>query len=137
LDEASYSAPIKDDDNTTARIPWDVLVGLFDRLPGSVEERTCDFALVALRVTELFDSAKAWQDEITNNTMLSNRGGKRRETAGSSPVKSRGTEDEDDSNSAKLEMQKIEQLSKNPILSKVRMKRSFYRSDHIHLFRTR
>ena len=104
-----------DDDESTARIPWDVLVALYDRIPVSPEEQVGDFALVALRVTELYEAAKAWQDEITNNTMISFRGGKRRAPSLSPTKQSQDTD-------AKIEIDKMQKLAKNPVLSKVRKK---------------
>lgn len=96
-----------DEKDEGSRIPWEVLVSLHERLPSS-EERVGDFALLALRVKELFEAAKSWQDEISVYTMLSNRGGKRR-----------AADQEDSEQSQKVEMDRMKQLAKSPILSKV------------------
>jgi hypothetical protein len=113
LDEASYSAPIEEEDVSTVRVPWDVLITLHDRIPVSPDNSVGDFALVALRVKELYEAAKAWQDQITNNTMISFRGGKRR-----APSSSQDTEAEQD-NSSQIQMEEMKRLAKSPILSKV------------------
>jgi hypothetical protein len=90
-----------------------VLITLHDRIPVSPDDRVGDFALVALRVKELYEAARAWQDQITNNTMISFRGGKRR-----APSSSQDTEAEQD-NSSQIQMEEMKRLAKNPILSKV------------------
>jgi hypothetical protein len=114
LDGASYSAPIEEEDvSTVSKVPWDMLIALHDRIPVSPDDRVGDFALVALRVKELYKAAKAWQDQITNNTMISFRGGKRR-----APSSSQDTEAEQD-NSSQIQMEEMKRLAKNPILSKV------------------
>jgi hypothetical protein len=113
LDEALYSAPIEEEDVSTVRVPWDVLITLHDRIPASSDDRVGDFALVALRVKELYEAAKVWQDQITNNTMISFRGGKRR-----TPSSSQDTEAEQD-NSSQIQMEDMKRLARNPILSKV------------------
>jgi len=95
-------------------------VNLYERIPFEVEEKAGDFALVSLRVRELFDSGKRWQDEITRNTMISARGGKRR-THSSGVVGSPGKAEQEQEASAKLQMQKMKQLADHPVLSKVRM----------------
>jgi hypothetical protein len=123
LDEASYSAPFEPDGDEASRVPWDVLISLYDRIPCEVEERSGDFALMSLRVRELYSAAKKWQDEITRNTMLTIRGGKRRAPACSSAVSPDKSEQEQDA-SSKLQMEKMKQLADNPVLYKVRMTES-------------
>jgi hypothetical protein len=99
-------------------------VSLYDRIPCEVEERSGDFALVSLRVRDLFDAAKNWQDEITRNTMISKRGGKRRTTAVGSP----GKAEQDQEASSRLQMEHMKQLVANPILSKVSPSNEFFLS---------
>jgi hypothetical protein len=106
LEQASYDAAEPDDSEANPRIPFHVLEKLHDRIPCSPEGRTGDFALVALRISELYDAAKKWQEEITMSTMISNRGGKRRSH----------------DNSSVVEMEQVQKLAKNPILAKVRTK---------------
>jgi hypothetical protein len=110
LDEVDYSAPVDEKDESTIRVPWEILVSLYERLPTS-DERVGDFALLALRVKELFEAAKTWQDEISVYTMLSNRGGKRRAA--------QEVSEEDAERSQQMEMDRMKQLAKSPILSKV------------------
>lgn len=117
LDEASYSDARCGEDNEDTRVPWDVLVTLFERVPLEEEVPIDDFALVSLRVRELYHAARKWQDEITRSTLLSNRGGKRR-GLGAPPSKG-----EHDGESSKLQLEQMEQLAANPILSKVAMPR--------------
>ena len=93
---------------------------LYDKMPSSSEERIGDFALVALRVGELYDAAKKWQEEITMNTMISIRGGKRRSPG--SPAKS---PQPDRDQSSKVEMDHVQRLAKNPILAKVRSRHAY------------
>lgn len=100
------------------RIPLDVLVSLFERLPGEEDVHIDDFALVSMRVRELHEAATKWQDEISRTTMLSNRGGKRR-----APINISGKVDQEIESSSKLQIEKMKQLAANPILSKVVMPR--------------
>ena len=111
LDEASYSAPV--DKGSIERVPWDVLVSLHDRIPLDEYEHVGAFALVILRVRELYQAGKKWQDEITRTTMITKRGGKRR-APGGSPKK-----EEDPEATSKLQMETMKKLAKHPILSKV------------------
>jgi hypothetical protein len=113
LDEASYASFSQQD----ARIPWDILVPLFEKLPPSDDSIIDDFALVSLRIGELYKAAKKWQDEITRSTLLSNRGGKRR-NQGNSPTK-----EQDQETSSKLQIEKMMHLADDPILQKVAMPR--------------
>lgn len=107
LDEVSFSSSSQDQ-----RIPFDVLISLFDRMPYEVQNQAGDFALISLRVQELYTAAKKWQDEITRNTAISFRGGKRR--AVGSPGAS-----EPDQEASRLQMEQMKKLAENPILSKV------------------
>ena len=113
LDEASYAIFSQDD----ARIPLDVLVSLSERRPHSDDNAIDDFALVSMRVADLYKNATKWQDEITRSTLLSNRGGKRR-NQGLSPTK-----EQDQEASSKLQIERMQQLADYPILSKVVMPR--------------
>lgn len=93
-------------------------MGLYDRIPCEVEERAGDFALVSLRVRELYEAGKKWQDEITRTTMLSFRGGKRRAPTGPgafSPVKP----EKEQEASSQLRMEQMKKLAEHPILAKV------------------
>jgi hypothetical protein len=92
-------------------------------MPSSNEE-IGDFACVVLRVRELHEAAKAWQDEISTLTMLSLRGGKRRNQSAASPLKSPARNDDEDisSSSSRIDVDKVLQLYHHPILSKVRSK---------------
>ena len=112
--EPSFSSE-SDPESTTTRIPWDILVTLYNSIPNDVDG-SGDFALCTLRVKEMFAAAKKWQDEITKNTMISNRGNKRRSQSATA-------ETNDTENAAKLQMAKMEMLAKDPILSKVDMPR--------------
>lgn len=112
LDETSYAIFAKRNE----RIPWDVLVPLAERLPQSDNSTIDDFALVSMRISELYSVAKRWQDEITRLTLLSNRGGKRRNQL-QLPTK------EEDQETSKLQIEKMQQLADDQILSKVEMPR--------------
>ena len=119
VEEATYSKiGSEGDKDEFERIPWDVLVSLNDRLPGDVEETVGNFALVSLRVRELFEEGRKWQEEITQNTMLSIRGGKRRAPTASSVGSP--SKEQDPENSNRIQMQKMEQLAEHPVLLKVR-----------------
>ena len=117
LDEATYSDTHFNGDDVEKRVPWDVLVTLFERLPMEDEVQIDDFALASLRIRELYQAARKWQDEITRFTSLSNRGGKRRGLGGT-PLRG-----EQDAESSKLQLAQMEQLATDPILSKVAMPR--------------
>lgn len=71
-----------------------------------------------LRVQELYDAAQAWQREISELTMLSLRGAKRRGQA-TSPSRSGCNVDEDDGGQNQVDLDKVSEMSHNPILSKV------------------
>lgn len=104
------------------RIPWDVLVKLFESAP-FCDQDTGDFAFVVLRLKELHDEADAWQEEVSKLTMISLRGGKKRSTPSKSlsPLKfGEGGEQEE---SSMLELEKVTELSNDPILTKVAMPR--------------
>mmetsp|Transcript_12615 Transcript_12615/g.30122 ORF Transcript_12615/g.30122 Transcript_12615/m.30122 type:complete len:2002 (-) Transcript_12615:73-6078(-) len=112
LDEASFNKPIAD------RIPWNVLVTLYERHPNDPGVQVGSFALVSLRVKELYEAGTQWQDEITKFTALTNRGGRRR-APGSNPVKS----EQDSEASSILQMEQMGRLAKHPILAKIAMPR--------------
>jgi hypothetical protein len=83
-------------------------------------EDTGDFAFIRLSVEEMFKDAKAWQEEVSNLTLLSLRGGKRRAGTGTSPVRGLGDESKsEDSGPSMIDVRKVEELSNHPILSKV------------------
>lgn len=111
LDEASYNDPVDQ------RVPWNILVSLNERLPDEPDAQVGAFALVSLRVRELYESGKNWQDEITRNTALTFRGGKRRAPGGNQQS------DQDPDATSKLQTEKMKQLAEHPILSKVAMPR--------------
>ena len=100
---------------STIPVPWDVLVQLHDRLPDPVTGPGGDIARVSLRVEELFDAAKAWQDEVTNQMSLSFRGGAKRRV----PVAGASEPEE----APKIDMGRLAQLAKHPILARVSMPR--------------
>jgi hypothetical protein len=97
------------------RISYEVLVKLFDSRPTLEQEDMKDFACLLLRVCELYKAARAWQEEVSNLTMISLRGGKRR----ASPMKGEGAENEDEP--SQIDVVKVSKLSNNSILKKVRM----------------
>jgi hypothetical protein len=112
-DDFSYKPSAgQEETGTDGRVPWDVLVSLHGVLPSPDIEKG-DFALIVFRVKELHEAAKKWQAEISNFTMLSLRGGKRRTI--NSPV----TTEEEGNESADVEA--ISKFCDNPILSKVRI----------------
>jgi hypothetical protein len=111
LDEASYNNPVDH------RVPWNVLVSLNERLPHEPDAQVGAFALVSLRVRELYETGKKWQDEITRNTALTSRGGKRRAPGGNQKS------EQDPEATSKLQLEKMKQLAEHPILSKVAMPR--------------
>lgn len=93
-----------------SRIPWDVLVGLNERKPVGLENMG-DCAGIALRVSEAFDAAAAWQTEISKLTMLSFRGAKRR-----------GEESECGAHPT-VDVEHVRRLVRDPVLRKVAMPR--------------
>ena len=93
------------------RMPWDVLVKLYESRPESMDSMG-DFTLVLLRLKELFDAATSWQEEVSNDTMLSLRGGKRRST----PVGENGDVED---GQQKIDLARVAELSTAPILKKV------------------
>lgn len=96
-------------------IPWEVLVSLHDRLPDPITGPGGDCARVSLRVEELFEAAKTWQDEVTSQMSLSFRGGPRRRVPGAPTAE---TED-----APKINMGRLAQLAQHPILARVSMPR--------------
>jgi len=79
---------------------------------------------VILRVKELHEAAAAWQQEISQLTQLSLRGGKRRKTSevNSSPSKTGepGSSVMDEEETNQIDTKKVAELSNDPILYKVR-----------------
>ncbi|CAJ1888328.1 unnamed protein product [Cylindrotheca closterium] len=112
LDEASFNRPID------SRIPWNVLVSLYERHPNDPGVQVGSFALVSLRVKELYEAGTQWQEEITKFTALTNRGGRRR-VPGASPAKP----EQDSDASSILQMEQMGRLAKHPILAKIAMPR--------------
>lgn len=107
----------KADDN---RVPWDILISLNDRFPQVGIGDHGDFACLLIRVKELYEKAKAWQDEISELTMLSLRGGKRRnQTVSPSKLVELGDVAETDDAPNKIDLYKVHELSHHPILAKV------------------
>lgn len=94
-------------------VPWDVLVSLHDRLPDPITGPGGDIARVSLRVEELYEAANAWQQEVTSQMSLSFRGGAKR--------RSPGTAETDEA--PKINMGRLAQLAKHPILARVSMPR--------------
>lgn len=115
LDEASYSAQTEKD--SIKRVPWDVIVSLHERLPCDDSIHVGAFALVILRVRELFETGKKWQDEISRTTTITKRGGKRRVPGGTAK------KEEDPEVTARLQMETLKKLAEHPILLKVAMPR--------------
>ncbi|KAG7363444.1 transcription factor S-II TFIIS [Nitzschia inconspicua] len=101
------------------RIPWDALVGLYDKIPRDVDG-TGDFTRCIKAVTELFSSASTWNNEITQSTLLSNRGNKRRLASDCADATLEGSVGD---TSAKIQITQMELLANDPILSKVCMPR--------------
>lgn len=78
-------------------------------------ENRGDFACLILRVKELYEQALKWQDDISNLTMLSLRGVKRRVQ---SPVRTPDKAEADEVVPT-LDLKKVEELSNRPVLSLV------------------
>lgn len=110
--------PLASDGATNAnRVPWDVLVFLRDHLPNT-ELLVGDFKRMALHVMEIFISASQWQEDITNLTNLSLRGGARR---GKNPTFRGSSVGADSVDSLPcIDFDKLVSLSNSPILEKVR-----------------
>lgn len=111
------------------KVPWDVLVSLFERIPSSseLEEASAGgvLARVALRVRELYDSAHAWQEEVSNVMSISFRGLKRRVPSGGITSTEKPTGSRSDSESqSKVDIRTLDRLSKDPILAWVSGSRS-------------
>lgn len=119
----SSSATESSSDSDCERIPWDVLISLNDKIPSDADA-SGDFALCTMRVKDLYAAATRWQEEISRTTLISNRGNKRRAPKLVSPDSPAGkAESHDAENAAKLQMQNMELLAKDSILSKVDMPR--------------
>jgi hypothetical protein len=101
-------------DGKSPRVPFEVLIALFERLPSS-EQDSGDFACVVLRVKDLYEASNKWQQEMSALTKLSLRGGKRRIPVSQSPTKA----DEDFIEPPMIELKKVEELCEHPILRKV------------------
>lgn len=91
---------------------------LYERHPNDPGVQIGSFALVSLRVKELYEAGTQWQEEITKFTALTNRGGRRR-VPGANPVKS----EQDSEASSVLQMEQMGRLAKHPILAKIEMPR--------------
>lgn len=100
------------------RVPLDVLVNLFDKIPPSATENFGDVARVALRVTDLHASALQWQEDVSRLTALSNRGAKRR-APGSSPMKAQNQILEAAELTSQVDAAKVQKLAQHPILRMV------------------
>eukprot|EP00546_Thalassionema_frauenfeldii_P020557 CAMPEP_0178903134 /NCGR_PEP_ID=MMETSP0786-20121207/4990_1 /TAXON_ID=186022 /ORGANISM="Thalassionema frauenfeldii, Strain CCMP 1798" /LENGTH=1932 /DNA_ID=CAMNT_0020574475 /DNA_START=167 /DNA_END=5965 /DNA_ORIENTATION=+ len=99
------------------RIPWDVLVSLFERVPSGKDDVTDDMQRLILRVNELYDAANMWQAEVSSFLSLSIRGAKRRNTTN-------GTEDlEQDGGRRKVSYMQLSNLAKDPVLEIIAMPR--------------
>jgi hypothetical protein len=110
-------------EDVDTRVPWDVLVQLHERTPSS-DLVLGDFACVAVRVKELYEAAKRWQDDISKLTMLSLRGLKRR-TPGSPNI---GEIDLNDPLLNTVDMRKVVELTNDEVLSQVRLFKCMCRS---------
>jgi hypothetical protein len=124
-DEASFSSSRDTscaDESGMIRIPWDALVLLYDRIPKALDG-SGDFALCVLRVNELHKSCTQWNNEITTCTLLSNRGSKRREATSNADGEELNLVGDDQDDEVKLQMEKMELLASDPVLSKVEMPR--------------
>ncbi|VEU39421.1 unnamed protein product [Pseudo-nitzschia multistriata] len=105
--EASFAS------SRASKISWHSLLYLHERIPNTISG--CGgHILCVLRVRELYDAAKKWQDEVCRSTMISKRGNKRR----GGIIDTRNTEKD-----AKIRMSEIESLAEDPILTKVDMPR--------------
>ena len=123
-----YSALHSDDDSASAqrtddsveRVPWDTLVSLSDRLPTSEQESPSgEFACVILRVKELYEAARDWQEQISSFTKLSLRGVKRRNPL--SPSATKSPDDDSKEQPPIIGVGKLAELCQHPILEKVRL----------------
>jgi hypothetical protein len=102
------------DGSNDISIPWDVLVSLHERLPSPENDGPGgNIARVSLRVEELYEAAKAWQEEVTSHLSLSFRGSKRRAPGAQ----------ESDGDLTGTNMARLAQLAKHPILARVSMPR--------------
>jgi len=107
----------KDIPNTSSdfeRVPLDVLFKLHDTSPDMIEN-SGDFALVVVRVKELHEAASKWQSEVSNLTLLSMRGGKRR------AQQSDGLDGDDAQQ--RIDPAKVAAMSNHQILKRVAMPR--------------
>jgi hypothetical protein len=96
------------------RVPWEILVGLFERTPSTRDGIVADIPKLVLRVRELHEAANQWQEEVSSLLALSIRGAKRRQ-AGSAVE---GDSDGQDAQ-ALLTNVKLTELAKDPILKLV------------------
>ena len=102
-------------------LQWDVLVTLLERIPTSADDGNhTDIARVALRVRELHDAANLWQEEVSTLLSLSFRGAKRRSPSSTQSKMTFALESE---NQEKIDLSKMAELAKNPILKVVLMPR--------------
>jgi hypothetical protein len=85
-------------------------VSLHERKPNDVEKMG-DCGGIALRISELFESATEWNERVTKVTKLSFRGGQRR---GEVP----GAE-QDNIQQQKVDMYTVQRLAEDSILQKV------------------
>ncbi|CAB9514346.1 Transcription factor S-II (TFIIS), central domain [Seminavis robusta] len=97
------------------RISWDVLVALNERKPNDLEKMG-DCAAISLRISELFEAASKWQEEITKVTKLSFRGGKRRGDVAPGA-------DNEGAPQQTVSVETVYRLAKDPVLQTVAMPR--------------
>lgn len=105
--------------NVVTRIPWDTLVFLHDHLP-NIDSLVGTFKEIALRVKEIHASAFQWQEDITNLTNLSLRGGTRRGRNPTFKINPAGADNAD--TLPCVDFDRLVSLSNSPILAKVRRK---------------
>jgi Transcription factor S-II (TFIIS), central domain len=108
---------VSDGATASNRVPWDVLVVLRDHLPNT-DLLVGAFKQIVLNVMEIYACASRWQEDITNLTNLSLRGGTRR---GRNPSFKGSSVVADSVDSLPyIDFDKLVSLSKSPILAKVR-----------------
>lgn len=120
--EASFSCTSNEEKTGSNRIPWNVLVYIHERIP--IDLSGCrESTLSILRVQELYIAAKRWQDEISRTTLISNRGNKRRGARTFHQENATQFDNQDEEKNEKIQIEKMELLAKDRILSKVNLPR--------------
>ena len=122
-DDRPDDSELGEDNGSDGRIPWEALLKLHDTHPVLGEDETGGLACLIMRVRELHEIASAWQHEISSFTQLSLRGGKRR----GSPSKG-SRDDAETEQSERVEVEKLTELCRHPVLEKVSRDKHFYMS---------